>query len=72
MSKRRHSSVSAGDTFDGKCHWGLKVANLNDALKHKPPKVTPEDSRAKIYRDQKRIIRLTLTYARLCGQQFSV
>ena len=24
-------------------HWGLTVANLNDALKHKPPKISPED-----------------------------
>ena len=29
-----------------KCHWGLTVVNLNDALKHKPPKVTPEDTDA--------------------------
>ena len=28
------------------CHWGLTVANLNDALKHRPPKVTSGDTEA--------------------------
>jgi hypothetical protein len=25
------------------CHWGLTVANLNDALKHRPPEITETD-----------------------------
>jgi hypothetical protein len=25
------------------CHWGLTVANLNDALKHTPPQITADD-----------------------------